>query len=115
MGQRICTREKIAIIAADEGWKEHRDKPPAFPFSPQKFTRGDLEVGVGYNVKGHLEWIALFRHTPAGVEPLARYGLFEKEEPGTGGGEIKLRMPNKLKIVRKWLEEGDGWPFQTTT
>jgi len=108
--KRMSTRDKIAVVAQDEGWKCVRDIAPV-----QEFRRGNLEVTVGYDKRGHLEWITLFRDPDGVNEPLSRYGLLAKEGPGTGGGEIKLKVPNKFAIVRTWLEKGGEWSFQTTT
>ena len=53
---RMSTRDKIATLAHDEGWRPTKDIPMV-----QEFRRGELEVTVGYDKRGHLQWIALFR------------------------------------------------------
>jgi hypothetical protein len=108
---RISTRRKLEALALAEGWKyksvnEFSEHLPAAGHNVlnDTFVRGDAEVTIGYrrDSRGNntvLQWCALFVND----QPIARYGLFGKEEPGTGGGEIRLHVKNKAKIVTDWL------------
>jgi hypothetical protein len=95
----LTTKTRLEALAAAEGWKVVE----ATRYT-SRFERGDEEVTVGYQLgvtegRPALKWIALF----CLGQPIARYGLFGKQGPGTGGGEIRLHVPNKAKIVTDWL------------
>jgi hypothetical protein len=103
MTRRFTTRDKLTTMALSEGWK--RLSPTmGMASTVDTFRRGGVEVTAGYtlvNTSPVLRWCALFRDG----EPIARYGLFAEEGPGTSGGEIKLHVPNKAAIVSSWLRE----------
>lgn len=94
----LTTRVKLEALALAEGWKMTNSN-----VLNHTFVRGDTEVTVGYrrgsNNRAVLSWCALFQ----GGQPVARYGLFAAEGPGTGSGEIVLNVKHKAKIVTDWL------------